>query len=279
MMDAQGVEVRLPGGLAENGHLERRAKFHLLTGRIEQSLIESKMNRDRPAYVTDVLSRVLKNIGKLPADPAHVSRLCVADRQYLMLRLAALLNGEQLWLKVDCGHCHSVFDVELRRCDLPIKEAGEGYPKIKLQLNKWDIEAGVPTGRDQEGLGDLTEAEAVLRLLQQCIYTVNGRPPAEDFFSRLTEKHIAAIDKALDEVSPAVCDRLVVICPECDQKQYAKLDHYEDDAPDEYLFYDEIHTLASHYHWSEAEILDLPRAKRRRYLDMINRSSMTHAKG
>lgn len=278
-MHAQWLEVRLPGGLADNGRIEHRVRFHTLTGRIEQSLIEAAMNRDRPTYVTEVLSQALERIGELPADPANVSRLCVADRQYLMLRLAALLNGEQLWLKVDCGNCHSLFDVELRRCDLPVKKAGEGYPKIRLQVNKWEIEAGVPTGRDQEGIGDLTEAEAVLWLLQQCIYSVNGRPPREDFFRQLKKQHIAAIDKALDDVSPAVCDRLVVTCPECSQKQHARLDHYADSGLDEHLFYDEIHTLASHYHWSEADILDLPRLKRRRYLEMISRFAGNDVKG
>ena len=61
-------------------------------------------------------------------------------------------------------------------------------------------------------------------------------------------------------------------CPECGEQQYAELDHYLLDAVDERLFYDEVHTLASHYHWSEADILDLPQAKRRLYIDLINRA-------
>lgn len=275
----QAMEVRLPGGLAGNGRIERQARFHPLTGRIEQSLIEAAAYKDRPVYVTHVLSHALERIGELPASTSNVSRLSVADRQYLMSRLAALLKGEQLWLNVDCGYCHSLFDVELRRCDLPVKEAGKGYPRIKLRLNNWEIEADVPTGRDQKGIGGLTEAEAVHRLLRQCIRSVNGRAPIEDFFSQLTVTDIAAIDKAMDDVSPAVCDQLAVTCPECGQEQYARLDHYADVVLDEYVFYDEIHTIASHYHWSEQDILDLPRDKRRRYLDLINRSSMTCMKG
>jgi hypothetical protein len=275
----QVMQVQLPGGLVENGQIERRARFHPLTGRIEQSLIESAMCQDRSAYVTAVLSHALDRIGELPADATTVSRLSIADRQYLMLRLAAILNGEQLWLKVDCGHCYSLFDVELRRCDLPVKEAGDGFPRVKLQLNEWEIEASVPTGQDQEGIGELGESEAVHWLLHQCIRSVNGQPPTEDFFSRLTEADIAAIDEALDDVSPAVCDRLVVTCPECDKEQYARLDHYAHIGLDECFLYDEIHTLASHYHWSEADILDLPQAKRRRYLDLISRSSTGYAKG
>ena len=77
------MQVQLPGGLVENGQIERRARFHPLTGRIEQSLIESAMCQDRSAYVTAVLSHALDRIGELPADATTVSRLSIADRQYL----------------------------------------------------------------------------------------------------------------------------------------------------------------------------------------------------
>ena len=33
--------------------------------------------------------------------------------------------------------------------------------------------------------------------------------------------------------------------------------------------YEEVHHLAYHYHWAERDILDLPRAKRRRYLGLL----------
>ena len=266
------MEVQLPGGLAGHGRIERQARFHPLSGRIEQSLIESADQQDRPAYVTAVLSHALESIGDHPADADTVSRLTVADRQYLMLRLGAMLNGEQLWLKVECVHCQSLFDVEVQRKDLPVKQAAAGFPVVRLHLNDWEIEAAVPTGEDQEGICELEEVEALRYLLRQCIRSVNGQQPSEDFFRLLSEADIEAIDEALDEVAPAVCDQLLVSCPECKSEQSARLDHYAHIGLNEYLFYDEIHTLASHYHWSEADILGLPQLKRRRYLDLINRS-------
>jgi hypothetical protein len=273
------MEVQLPGGLLQDGCIQRNARFRPLTGRIEQSLIESAASLDRPAYVTSVLSQVLDAIGESAIDADMVSRLSVADRQYLMLRLAALLNGEQMWLKVDCGHCDAPFDVELLRCDLPVKQAGDSFPEVSLHLENWDIEARVPTGQDQEAIPQSTEEEALRTLLQKCICSVNGGSPHAEFSQLLNEEEIEAIDEALDEVAPAVCDRLLVTCPECNTEQNALLDHYANIGLNEYFFYDEIHTLASHYHWSEADILDLPRSKRRRYLQLINRSSRSGAAG
>lgn len=273
------MEVLLPGGLKRNGTIERNARFRLLTGRIEQALIESSKYTDRSSYVTAVLSHALDRIGEMSADAATVSHLSIADRQYLMLRLGAMLNGEQLWLKVDCMYCHAVFDVEFRRCDLPIKKAGDGYPTAKLQLNNCIVEVGVPTGQDLKGVGELSDSEAMRVLLRRCVLSVNGQPPAEKFFEQLSDDDIENIDIVLDEVSPAVCDRLVVNCPECCKEQYAQLDHYSHLGLDEYLLYSEIHTLASHYHWSEADILDLPQAKRSRYLGMISRTSGSYTTG
>jgi hypothetical protein len=267
------VEVILPGGLSENGCIERKARFRPLTGKFEHALIESWKGLDRPDYVTTVLSSALDSIGSQPVDAGRVANLCVADRQYLMLRLAAMLDGEQMWLKVGCGHCDALFDVDIRRCDLPVKQAGPGFPLVTLRVKEWAIDVRVPTGADQERIGEQSEEEAMQQLLQSCIRSVNGEPPGKEFINNLSEPDIKAIDEALDEASPAVCNQLLVTCPECGREQYAELDHYALAGMNEHYFYDEVHTLASHYHWSEAAILDLPQARRRRYLGMINRSA------
>ena len=108
---------------------------------------------------------------------------------------------------------------------------------------------------------------------------MNGEPPGESFISNLSEADIEVIDEAMDAVSPAVCNQLLVTCPECGQEQQANLDHYAQASLNEHLFYDEIHTLASHYHWSEADILNLPQQKRRRYLELISRSISVSGRG
>jgi hypothetical protein len=266
------MEVQLPGGLSQDGLIQRNARFRPLTGRVEQTLIDSANNPSRPGYVSSVLSHVLESVGDRPADADLAASLCVVDRQYLMLRLAALIDGEQMWLKVECGHCESPFDVDLQRCDLPVKPAGAGYPLATLELGGDIVEVRIPTGEDQERIGDLPEDDAIRQLLRDCLCRVNGKPASETQADNLSAAEIEQIDEALDDVSPAVCDRLLVVCPECGREQYSELDHYAASSLNEYLFYDEVHGLASHYHWSEAEILDLPQHKRRRYLDLINRS-------
>ena len=267
------VEVTLPGGLQRNGCIERQARFRPLTGRIEQALINSGCKLDRPTYVTAVLASALETIAGQPADVERVADLCVADRQYLMLRLAAMLDGEQMWLKVNCAYCGSPFDVEAQRCDLPVKEAGRDFPLVRLRLKERQIDVRVPTGADQQLTVEQSEEQAFQRLLRSCVCSVDGEPPGKEFVCSLSEPDIEMIDEALDEASPAVCNQLLVTCPECGRQQNAELDHYDLAGMNEHYFYNEVHALASHYHWSEAAILDLPRERRRLYLGLINRSA------
>lgn len=272
-----GVDIILPGGLPRNGSIERSARFRPLTGRIEQALVEWSPGPNRPGDVTAMLAAALDRIGNQPVDTVRVADLCVADRQYLMLRLSAMIDGEQMWLKVGCAHCSAPFDVDIRRCDLPVKPAGPGFPQITVRLNGSTMAVRVPTGADQEVVGDHPEEEAIRLLLERCICSVNGDPAETDVVDRLSESDLRAIDLALDDASPAVCDQLLVSCPECGHDQYAQLDHYSLVGLNGYDVYDEVHTLASHYHWSEASILDLPRDRRRLYLGMIHRATGMYA--
>lgn len=266
------MEVELPGGLASEGRLERRARFRELTGRVEQALLESHSRDGWSAYVTRLLDCTLDSIGGQPVDTDRIASLCMADRHFLMLRLAALLHGERMWLKVTCSSCDALFDVEALRCDLPVKPAGPGYPQADVDIGRMRLTVRVPSGADQALIEDMSEEDALEELLQRCILGVDGTTPDAGLSGRLSDADIEAIDEALDAMSPAVCGELLVSCPECGCEQQAKLNHYLLGDLDRRFFYDEVHTLASHYHWSEADILNLPLERRRLYLDLISRA-------
>lgn len=268
------MDVALPGGLVSEGKLERNARFRELTGRVEQVLLESGSRDGWSAYVTALLACTLESIGGKPVDADRVAGLCMADRHFLMLRLAALLHGERMWLKVTCQACEALFDVEALRCDLPIKTAGPDYPFVNVDVGDMHLTVRVPCGADQALVEDLDEEEAMRLLLQRCVLSVDDAPPDAGFSRRLSEADIEAIDGALDAMSPAVCGELLVSCPECGCEQQAGLNHYLLGDLDKRFFYDEVHTLASHYHWSEADILDLPLERRRLYLDLISRAPL-----
>ncbi|HHI92404.1 MAG TPA: hypothetical protein ENK04_02650 [Gammaproteobacteria bacterium] len=270
------METILPGGLPTRRGVERRVRFKQLTGHTELALIELDKNLSRPSYASSVLTLTLDSIGDQAVDRECVMSLCVADCQFLMLRLSAMLAGEQQWLKVTCSHCDAFFDVDFRRNELPVKEAGQGFPYTTLSLEAGEAELRVPTAADQCEVAKLHEHEAMWHMLRCSIQRIDHTLPALPLIRNLSGVDIAAIDQALDAVSPAVCNELLVVCPECDGEQSTRLDHYKLSGLDGNAIYDDIHTLAMYYHWSETAILDMTRARRYKYLELIDRSRAMH---
>jgi len=266
------VETLLLGGLLTRGGVERRAYFKPLTGQIELALMELDENLSRPLYVSSVLTLVLDSIGDRAVDKEYVMSLCVADGQFLMLRLSAILAGEQQWLKVTCAHCEAFFDVDFHRNELPVKEADKGFPYTILSLDVGEVELRVPTVADQCEVAKLQDQEAMWHMLQCTVRSIDHAPPELSVIRSLSAADIEAIDQALDLLSPAVCNELLVVCPECDGEQSTRLDHHKLSGLDGNPVYDDIHTLAMYYHWSESAILNMTRLRRYKYLGLIDRS-------
>jgi hypothetical protein len=80
------------------------------------------------------------------------------------------------------------------------------------------------------------------------------------------------VERAMERLAPTLVGELTGDCPECgavvamrfDPLQFC-LQELSDQAPS---VFEDIHLLASVYHWPEPEILALPRRRRARYADM-----------
>lgn len=269
----QGVRVKLPGGLLVEGRLEQSVRFHSLTGFAEQALLELSASKDNsPRYVTEVLSTVVERIGDLRPGNDDIAALCVADRQYLMIQLSRLLEGDQLWQSCKCKNCSSGFDIPIDRSVLPVKEAGSTFPKAYAQLRGRRLELLVPTGSSQQLISELGDEDAIFVLVSDCLIAVDGEPQKEDFVTDLSDKEIALIESALEQASPEVALTVTAACPECREEHVVPFDPYSILEDGFSSLYQEIHSLAQHYHWSEADILGLPRDRRQLYLGMVDRA-------
>ncbi|MFY0568253.1 hypothetical protein ACN28E_31080 [Archangium lansingense] len=259
----------LPGGLFRDGALRRHFRFKPVSGELELAIAESaQAGGPLPHRVSLVLGVALEQVGGEPGSPEVAAELCVADRQFLMQRLAILLGMERSWRTVACQGCGRHFDFPLDLLELPVKPAVEGFPFAQVETRVGRLRVRVPNGADQASLdAGLPEARAVLALLARCI----EEGPAGAALEELTGEDVARIEEALEWVSPAVVTRLRASCPECGAAQEVAVNPYLCLGASPPLL-EEVHTLASTYHWSEWEILALPRSRRRRYLDLIDRA-------
>ena len=268
----------LPGGILRDGARRRDFAFRPLTGAVELALADATgVDSSLPTKVTAALVATLEHVGGEPPLPATVAALSVGDRQFLMGRLAVGLGLGESWLTAVCGRCGERFDFSVDYRDLPVKEAGEGYPLAEVETSVGPCSFRVPTGADQEILAGLDDSEAFRSLLGRCLVAPTG--PEGDGSSRgekadgFTPDDAARIETALEAVAPEVAVSVQAACPACgtphgiDVDPYRVLSHQTAGG-----LLQEIHILASAYHWSEAEILALPLKRRRSYLDLIDRS-------
>lgn len=259
----------MPGGFWRHGwrdgECRRDWSFRTLTGEVELSILEA--GRDRrsvPQRVTAVLTAALAELGGAAVEAETVRALSVADRQYLMRRLAVEVGIEESWIAAGCPQCGASFDIPVRHAELPVKPAGEGYPFATVDTSLGPVRFRVPDGADQEavaGIGDPREARRALAA--RC---------AESLPGELSDEDLDRAEAALEAVAPEVVTRAQAACPDCGEAAEVHLDPYVClGAANSGLFLD-VHALASAYHWSEKEILAMPRERRRLYLSLVDQS-------
>ena len=77
----------------------------------------------------------------------------------------------------------------------------------------------------------------------------------------------------MERVAPAVDLDMHLACPGCERAVVAPFElqdfFFGEIRTHRDFLYREVHYLAYHYHWSEADILSMPREKRRRYIEVL----------
>ncbi len=256
----------LPGGLLENGVEKRDWAFRPANGALELRLAEVvDESGSMPQAVTLALSIALDRLAGGPATRERTAALCVADRQFLMRELERHLGFEQGWFHSDCPACGAQFDFLLDYRDLPIQLAGDHYPFAEVEVEGKQMVFRLPTGADQEILANIPEEEATDCLVRR----LACEPETLETFD---EKTVTAIEDALDRTSPAIVLAIQAACPECNANTEVNLDPYRALRNDGNQLLQDVHQIASHYHWSEADILELPRNRRLRYLELIDQT-------
>lgn len=264
----------LPGGLATGGGLRRDYAFRAVDGALELALAQAAAEAAHvPEAVTRVLGCALDSLAGAAPEPARIAALCVADRQLLMGELERHLGAGPRWLVAACAACGARFDMQVDPAALPVRPAGAGFPRLRLAWNGQEQVLRVPDGSDQAWLaeqhpGGPTRA-AGRALAARLLLHIDGRPADAGEAGALPEAWLDAVDAALDETAPALATQGLAECPECGHANTVAFDPYGALARGGGELLDEVHELASHYHWSERDILALPRTRRRDYLRRI----------
>jgi hypothetical protein len=257
-----GAAATLPHGLWADGVRRCDAELRPLTGADEEFLLDAGSSLLPAERTTALLERCLLRLGPhAPAGAEQVRSLVVGDREALLLQLRRLTLGDRLLCVATCPACGEQLDVELRVGDLLLEPYGdaperhEGLGVVYRAVTGADQEAGARLARD-----DLAAAERAV--LGRCVEA-----------GELTDAVARDLPALLADADPQAQLVLRTACAACGEGFAVDLDvgaYLERElAGERDALYREVHVLASHYHWSEAELLALTPAKRRRYLGLV----------
>lgn len=217
---------------------------------------------DRPALVTAVLAQCDEE-----RDAAFWWMQAVGERTAALLRLVALTEQRDaisLCARCSSRACAEPFEFELPLQSLPGGGTDPGPLLIQLDDGR-ALTMRRPTGEDLRRWRDAqpgSRAEALRLMLDSLL--LNGQAGPED--EATMSASIAAMDPLVDFT--VSCQ-----CPACGARNEVAIDletlALSSLANRQRALLQEVHHLASHYGWTESEVLAVPAARRARYLALI----------
>lgn len=265
--------VRLMHGLRDGDARHFDAELRGLTGH-DEALIADAATLSPAACATAILARATQRIGAMaPVSEEAIAGLVIGDRERLLLKLCEMTLGEELELVAHCPGCGELQEMAVRpgelACaapDVPAELEHEIRPETAE--GRWRIRFRLPTGRDQE-IAARDPARAKAALIAGCVTGCVG-PDGEVLTPEAAAWIFGALlEEAFQRLDPDAEATGSITCGACGHASVALLDGFailhagltrgED-------IYRDTYWMSRTYHWSEADILAMPIARRKRYL-------------
>jgi hypothetical protein len=262
-------DVKLAAGLWRAGRCQRSVRLRVPEASVRRSLVDELGDATPAARVTGLLAASVDGIGEIDQPTTDdVRGLRVGDRDRIVLALRRALSGDELECVCPCA-CGETLELTLSIGDLVSGETAEPLPRTAEAAlgSGGTVRVRAASGADQERAAEQarTDPEGAVRgLVAGCVVE-----PSEE----LDGDRLALASELLEQLDPGAEILLRGSCPSCGAELVALLD------PGSYLWTElerwnealdlEIHTLASHYHWSEGDIVALTPERRARYLELV----------
>ena len=211
-----------------------------------------------------VLERLIRDLDGARLDPRA---LPIAELDVLLLRLRQRLIGDAVSAEACCAaaECGARVDISFSIAGYLAHHAPAACPDV--------------VSTDEPGWYRLADQDLAFRIPQVADHlAITGSPdPEQALVARCirgtpTSEQRARIEDAMEAMAPSLYADLEGVCPECGVTVAATFD------PLRYILrelrdqsaaiYDDVSAIAHHFHWSEAEILALPKARRTRYAEI-----------
>jgi len=277
--DVTGIvraEIRLPFGLVEpSGQRSRSAMLTAITGHGELHSAEDPNPFRAALHLIAASTLELGPHRGAEIGPALLGRLLPIDRDYLLLQLHRLSFGDVRYQTVECPHaeCGRRLDIrfDLSSVDLPaLPDRADGV--IDLPGGRV-VRYRLPLASDQAELHGAAPAALESAFLDRCVASGDDRALGGAELLEQPAAVRAEVVRRIVAASPELDLAVPLTCPSCARPFRFVFDPVmsllaELKASRAELV-KQVHRLALGYHWSQSEILGLPRPLRHEYLAIL----------
>lgn len=211
-----------------------------------------------------------------PETPPEVfAQLSIGQRDSQLLTLREWLFGHQLAALAICPQCGERLEFTFVSGDIRLNNDVKRLDVYSFDSEEYQLRFRLPNSLDLIAIADSQNVNAAReRIFKRCLLSLQShgqeQPP-----NHLPEEVVNAVVQRMAEADPQADVQLALVCPACEHTWNASFDIVD-------FFWNEInawahrmlkdvHTLASVYGWSEADILALSPRRRQCYLEMIGR--------
>lgn len=201
---------------------------------------------------------------------ANPEGLSIGRRDRLLLELRVATFGPVLDCRARCPACDEPLSFSVAIAALTDALRTDPPPEIRFRHESFEVGARVPNCADLLAIGSDGTAHDLAR---RCLTSLR-QDGVELDCAAAPSPLLDALDAELAASDAERPTALALICPACSHAWDHELDAArfvwaELDAWGSRVI-DEVHRLASAYHWSEAEILRLGYRRRQRYLELVD---------
>lgn len=221
---------------------------------------------DRAGTVTSLLASCITDAQGRPVDPDEAWDWTLNQRLLALIAMRLASGDAVIELQSPCTQCGEAMEIAL---DLRVLAADPAPPRfIWRDDDGTELVLRLPNGRDVQGwMQNGTQSHE--QLAASLVESIAGNPVDPFALAALLPR----LDDALEAHDPLTALHLQTSCPACAHDNSIACDLearlLDGFARDQATMLDDVMQLASAFHWSEAEILALPRWRRAHYLRQL----------
>ena len=230
----------------------------------------------RPFLVTDILECCTREVQGRAVKSDFFWRLPVGKRIECLLVLACLETGTEFPFTFCClnEECGVELEIEISVAEIAAQQEdayATEWIALEVENEKWTLRR--PTAGDQRewlSRSFADEPSAVKAMVRTLLVDETGKATSG---GAIPSNLVHAVSQAMDQHDPLVNFSVAVNCSSCGIENSLEIDLEEISLRQlrraQMRLLSSVHTLATHYHWSEPEIFSVPYERRARYLNLI----------